>query len=311
MSDLERLEPTITVVADVRNVLGESPVWSAAENALYWTDIRAPALFRFDFDSGSTERWDLPELAGAVVLRQGGGLVLGLQSGLYSFDPHSESLGLLHRPEGRHPDDRANDLRCDPAGRLWFSVMRDFGKAPTGAVYCLDASMRSTLAIDGVTIPNAICFSPSGDRMYFADTAQGDLKAYENLESPAKLRCRSVILPAGLAPGRPDGATVDRTGNIWNARFGGGGITRSSPDGRMHRFYKLPVSRPTSCSFGGPELDTLFITTATQGLDAEQRRKEALAGSLLAIRPGTTGIAEPCFGFGRTARERSTDLHSR
>lgn len=302
-SDLEFLEPTVTVVADIPSVLGESPVWSAAEGALYWTDIRGPALFRFDHATGVTRRWVLPQLAGAVALYRGGGLILGLQEGLYRFDPRSEELSLLHRFEGRHPDDRANDSRCDRDGRLWFSLMRDFGRAPTGAVHCLDASLKCTLAIDGITVPNAICFSPSGDRMYFADTAQGDLKAYEGLASPADTRFRSVVLPAGLAPGRPDGATVDSAGNIWNARFAGGGITCSSPDGRAHRFYRLPVSRPTSCSFGGPALDILFITTATQGLTPEERRKEELAGSLLAIRPGVTGIEEPCFGSGGTARE--------
>ncbi|WP_311031306.1 SMP-30/gluconolactonase/LRE family protein [Mesorhizobium koreense] len=285
----------VHVAAQCGNVLGESPVWSEREQVLYWTDIRAPALFRLDIRSGEVARWPMPELAGSVVLRETGGVIVGLQSGLYSFDLGTKSLSrTVHFPT-RHPQDRTNDARCDREGRLWFSRMRDFGKASTGGLYRLDASGDPVELISGVTIPNAICFSPDGRRFYFADTPKESLDAFEMTETDVSFRRLGAVVPAGLIPGRPDGATVDSEGYLWNARFDGGCIVRSAPDGSAHVVYPLPVSRPTSCSFGGNRLDRLYITTARQGLDAAALAAEPLAGALLAIDPGVRGLTEPGF----------------
>jgi sugar lactone lactonase YvrE len=276
-------------------VLGESPVWSEREGALYWTDIRAPALFRLDVKSGEVARWPMPELAGSVVLREMGGVIVGLQSGLYFFRPATGSLGLCLGFPGGHLDDRTNDARCDRQGRLWFARMRDFGKADTGGLYRLDASGDPVELMSGVTIPNAICFSPDGRRFYFADTPKESLDAFEMDDAGVSFRRGGAVIPPGLLPGRPDGATVDSEGYVWNARFGGGCVVRSAPDGSRHVVYPLPVSRPTSCSFGGDRLDRLYITTARQGLDAAALAAEPLAGALLAIDPGVRGLAEPAF----------------
>jgi sugar lactone lactonase YvrE len=237
----------------------------------------------------------MPELAGSVVLRGTDGLVVGLQSGLYSFHPATRSLGLCLGFPGRHPDDRTNDARCDRQGRLWFTRMRDFGRASTGGLYRLDVSADPIELISGVTIPNAICFSPDGRRFYFADTPKESLDAFEIAEAGVSFRRLGAVIPPGLVPGRPDGATVDSEGYVWNARFGGGCVVRSAPDGSSHVVYPLPVSRPTSCSFGGDRLDRLYITTARQGLDAAALAAEPLAGALLAIDPGVRGLAEPAF----------------
>jgi sugar lactone lactonase YvrE len=292
---VSRREVRTHVAAPCENVLGESPVWSECERALYWTDIRAPALFRLDTRSGEVERWSMPELAGSVVLRGSGGVIVGLQSGLYSFHPGTQSLDRYLEFPGRHPDDRTNDARCDRQGRLWFTRMRDFGKASTGGLYRLDASGDPVELISGVTIPNAICFSPDGQRFYFADTPKDSLDAFEMTGTGHSFHRLGAVIPPALVPGRPDGATVDCEGYIWNARFGGGSIVRSAPDGSDHVVYPLPVSRPTSCSFGGDRLDRLYITTARQGLDAAALAAEPLAGALLAIEPGVRGLPEPAF----------------
>lgn len=295
MPTVEYASAEIKVAAATGNVLGESPVWSVPEQALYWTDIRAPALFRLDYRTNRIRRWHLPELAGAVVLRSDGDLILALQSGLYAFNSGSSQLKPLHVFGRRHHDDRANDSRCDRQGRLWYSTMRDFGAARTGAVLCLDTRLNSVRAIQNVRVPNGICFSPDGGRMYFTDTSEGSLKAYTDLTNPSEIRNSGTVVPAGILPGRPDGATVDAEGYIWSARFGGGCVVRSSPDGRTHIAYPLPVSQPTSCSFGGPRLDRLFITTAAQGLKPDVLKEEPMAGSLLVMNPGTRGIEEPSF----------------
>jgi sugar lactone lactonase YvrE len=284
----------VQVVVACGNMLGESPVWSVREQALYWTDIRAPALFRLSA-AGKIERWAMPELAGSVVLNESGGVILGLESGLDAFDPDTGAFRRLLSFPDRHGEDRTNDARCDAQGRLWFTRMRDFGRASTGGLYRMDAPGEAVELISGVTIPNAVCFSPDGRRFYFADTPKESLDAFEIDENDISVRGAATIIPPGLVPGRPDGATVDAEGYVWNARFGGGCVVRSAPDGSHHIVYRLPVSRPTSCSFGGEKLDRLYITTARQGLDAAQLEAEPSAGALLAIEPGVRGLPEPAF----------------
>jgi sugar lactone lactonase YvrE len=287
-------EVPVRVAAACANMLGESPVWSAREKALYWTDIRAPALYRLSA-AGKVDRWEMPELAGSVVLNGPGGVIVGLQSGLDAFDPDTATFRRLLAFAGGHSDDRTNDARCDAQGRLWFTRMRDFGGASTGGLYRMDLAGEAVQLVAGVTIPNAICFSPDGRRFHFADTPNESLDAFELAEDGVSVRHVATVIPPGRVPGRPDGATVDAEGYIWNARFGGGCVVRSAPDGSGHVVYPLPVSRPTSCSFGGEKLDRLFVTTARQGLDEAGLAAEPLAGCLLVIEPGISGLAEPAF----------------
>jgi sugar lactone lactonase YvrE len=286
---------SIEVASACRNILGESPVWSVPEGALYWTDIREPSLYRLEVATGATRKWIMPELAGAVVLRQRGGVIVGLKTGLYAFEADKGSLEPVIVFDDAHPDDRTNDSRCDRQGRLWFSRMRDYGRAPTGSVYRLDQTLEPFPMISDVRVPNALCFSPGGDRLYFADTAAGALEVFDLEAASGDLSNRRHLVAAGAASGKPDGATVDEQGFVWNARFGGGCLIRCAPDGTIDRAVELPVSHPTSCSFGGENLDRLFITTATQGLDPQAWASEPLAGSLLAIDPGIRGLPEPSF----------------
>lgn len=288
-------QTVVDVASNCRNILGESPVWSAREGSLYWTDIREPALYRLDSETNETRKWIMPELAGAVVLRYRGGVIVGLQSGLYGFDGDNGSLEPLATFEGAHPDDRTNDSRCDRQGRLWFSRMRDFGRAQTGAVYRMDRSLKPSPAVHDLRVPNALCFSPEGDRLYFTDTASGIIEVFDLDETSGELSNRRNFIASDAAPGKPDGATVDEQGFVWSARFGGGCIIRCGPDRTVDKIIELPVTNPTSCSFGGNKLDELFVTSAIQGLTPETLAREPLAGSLLVIKPGVRGLPEPSF----------------
>ncbi|CAH1687811.1 Sugar lactone lactonase YvrE [Hyphomicrobiales bacterium] len=281
-------------VTQAMDVLGESPVWSQTEEALYWVDIRAPSVARLDAD-GAVTRWPLPELAGAVMLHRGGGLVLGLKSGLYAFDTVTAALRQLLPVDEGHVENRINDSRCDGRGRIWFSTMWDFGRASTGSLYCVGPGLACKRILDGLTVPNAICFAPAGDRVYVADSARGTIDCLDLDVDTGEVRARGPFVPAGVVPGKPDGATVDAEGFVWNARFGAGSLARFAPDGRLDKLVSLPVSNPTSCSFGGPGLRTLFITTATQGLSPEQHEAEPLAGAVLAFEPAVAGLPEPSY----------------
>ena len=272
------------VASAYRATLGESPVWCMRRQTLYWVDVRGPTLFSLD---GS--KWQLPEIVGGVALADDGSLVLAMKSGLARFrdgklDPYVEL-------EPRDLDNRLNDIKCDRRGRLWVGTMRDFGAAATGSLYRVDRGVVDRV-LGGVTIPNGPCWSPDGRTFYFADTADGRIRAYDCDDD---LRNERTFVDANALPGRPDGATVDAEGFLWSARYGGAGVARIDPAGRVERFLRLPVSQVSSVMFGGPDLRTLYVTTSRQRLSDEALARESLAGALFAVDAGVQGLREPAY----------------
>jgi sugar lactone lactonase YvrE len=275
--------------------LGESPFWDDAAQALWWVDIRAPAIHRWSPATGERARWTMPALVGSIVPRAAGGLVAGLQSGFHIFTPETGALELVARPEAGLPKNRPNDARCDRAGRYWCGTMEDFGASERGTLYRIDAD-RTLHALDGpFFVPNSLAFSADGTRMHFADTRRGDILRYDYDGVTGRRGGASVLLAAGAAPGRPDGSCVDADGCLWNARYAGSAVVRITPDGRVDRVVALPASQPTSCAFGGARLDELYITTAAQRLDAAALAAQPAAGCVLVVRPGVSGVPEARF----------------
>ena len=288
--------PKVERVSTGFDVLGESAQWCAREGALYWVDIRAPALRRLDPGSGAITSYGLPDLCGGVVQSGDGGLLLALRLGIFHFDPRVQTLTPFVAPEPETSANRLNDTKVDRRGRLWTSSMRDFGLARTGSLYRIDHDHACTTAMTDITVPNALSWSPDDRTMYFADTPDGRLRAYDFDIEQGRLGDMRVLLDAGVVPGRPDGATVDADGCIWSARYEGGCVARITPQGRVDRLISVPASRVTSCAFGGDDLRTLYITTARQKLTPEELRAQPLAGSLFAVRLEISGLPEPRFG---------------
>ena len=282
-------------ILDLRQTLGESPVWSIREQALYWVDLRERALHRLDPVARRHSRWPLPGLVGGVVLDADGGLVVALQSGVYRFEPASASLALLVTVEPAACGNRHNDTKVDRDGRLWTTTMRDYGAAATGSLYRVDADLRVKHVLGGLRVPNALAWSPDDRLLYFADTRDGRLRAYEFARETGELGRMRVLVDDGVLPGRPDGATVDSAGCIWNARYGGGCVARITPRGTVDRIVGLPVSQVTSCAFGDADLRTLYITTATQRMTAAELAAQPSAGALFALRVEAAGMPEPAF----------------
>lgn len=276
-------------------VLGESPVWSTREQRLYFVDVRRPALHRLEPSSGRLETWVMPEIIAAVVLRSAGGVVLSLRSGLYVFEPSTATLLPLLPVAEDHAENRLNDTRCDRAGRIWLGTMCDFGRRTTGTLYRVSTDLQIARLRANITIPNALCFAPDDRTIYFADTAVGVIERADVDITSGEIGPWRNFAMADAAPGRPDGATIDAEGYVWNARVGAGCLARFASDGRLERLVRLPTSMPTSCAFGGPDLSTLFVTTATQGLSREELGQQPMAGRVLALQPGVRGVAEPCF----------------
>jgi sugar lactone lactonase YvrE len=297
----DRLEMQATssaadVVFDAKAMLGECPVWDERAKAIYFVDIEAPALFRLEPESGIVQRWEMPSKIGCLALDAGGGAVVALADGFHHFEFKTATLSLLAGPKLADPqagaDHRFNDGGVDPAGRFWAGTMHLSTRKPTGKVYRLDgaaAGPEARAVYDGFFVPNGFAWSPDGARFYVNDSPRAMFVADYD---PASGRAGPpfVFADAGAAPGFPDGMAVDAEGFLWNARWNGGGVARFAPDGRLDRFVPLPVSRPTSCVFGGSKLDRLYVTSARIGLDAATLAKEPLAGAVFAIDPGVRGL---------------------
>jgi L-arabinonolactonase len=285
----------ITCIVDEANRLGESPVWSVAEQRLYWVDSRGPTVFRLNPLTGALDRRALSAIVGSIGLRRGGGLVAALQTGLHFLDFDTGILTLICDPEADQPENRFNDGRCDRRGRFWSGTMNDTRRDPTGSLYRLNADKSVSLLRGDIIVPNSICWSPDDQFMYFADTYRDQVMRYRFDADAGEIHDLVMIADTKDVAGRPDGSTVDAEGFLWNAMFGGGRLVRYAPDGRIDREVLLPVMQPTSCVFGGADLRTLYVTSATQRMSEADLAAQPLAGGVFALDVGVAGLPEPEF----------------
>ena len=288
---------TPQIVSHTRNLLGESPAWSSREQALYWVDIPAKRLYRFNLNSRLEQSWELPELVSAVVPRASGGVVLTLHKRVVVFDPETETLETLCQPDS-NPDNRSNDARCDALGRLWLGTMQNnLGangesqaiRQSSGSLYRIESDGSVFEMLTGVGISNGLAWSPDSTTMYFADSLKGQMYAFDYDLEPGLISNRRVF--SSFERGVPDGSAVDSEGFLWNARWGGSCLVRFSPDGRIDRVLELPVTQPSSCTFGGENLEILFVTSASMGLS----QNNLLEGCVLAFDVGVRGCPSSTF----------------
>lgn len=278
------------------DILGESPIWSEAEQALYWVDIRRPAIRRLDHASGQVESWEMPAMVGSIAFSQDGRLLVALGDRVDLFDPTEGRFEKIARLEAAIPDHRFNDGRLDRQGRFWIGTMHNVTRAPEGVLYRLDPGRGLVPVLSEVCIPNSLCWSPDGATMYFADSLHYAIYAYDYDAASGALGARRVFARIE-PPGFPDGSAIDAEGCLWNAEFNAGRIVRYDPDGRIERTIPIPVPCPTCCAFGGPDLQTLFVTTTSQNMTPEERTAQPLAGALLALNVEIRGLPEPRFAF--------------
>jgi L-arabinonolactonase len=287
---------TVDCVLDIRAELGECPVWSVSEQALYWVDIYPGRLHRFDPATGANRFWQLPEAIGSFALCRDHAALVALRSGMHRFDLNSGTLAVVASPEADVPGNRLNDGRCDRQGRFWVGSMADpvDSRMPRGALYCLDADRNCTKAADGFFVSNGLAFSPDGRILYHSDSYAPvrTIWAWDLDTDAGQISNRRVFVDTKGMPGRPDGAAVDADGCYWMAANDGWELVRFTPAGKIDRRIALPVAKPSMIAFGGSRLDTLYITSIrpTAGLE-----KQPQAGSLFAIDPGVKGLAEPIF----------------
>jgi sugar lactone lactonase YvrE len=270
---------------------GEAPFWDERDGTLWWIDIQGQRLLAFSPNNGQQRDWSLPQMPGMVAGRASGGLILGLEDGLYPFDPvHGvgEQLIAVETEGGRT---RVNDGKPDRRGRLWFGSMDKTGSGqPNGALYQLGLDGRVVRLRGDVRIPNAICFSLDGRTAYFSDSRTGIVEAISYDPATGAVGASRPFVK--FAEGEhPDGACVDSDGCVWIAVVGGSRVERRRPDGELDTIVELPVSRPTMPMLGGADGKTLFVTSQRRFLSAEGLRAEPFAGDLLAVRVDATAGA--------------------
>jgi sugar lactone lactonase YvrE len=287
----------VSVAIRAHNVVGESPLWHAGTQQLYLVDIQGRLLQIFRPSGGDHRTFDLPDLVTSVSTRAQGGLVLTMRKTFAFFDPDSGDLELLDDPEPGRTGNRFNDGTCDRQGRLWAGTMGDEDwPAPTGALYRFDPDRRITRTQDEVKCSNGIGWSPDDRVMYHTESFRYAIFAFDFDPDTGEIDGRRTFVQLDPdAGGFPDGLTVDADGFVWSAQPVYGRVVRYDPDGVIDRIIDLPVSRGTGVAFGGSDLETLYVTSATETLTDAQLAEEPLAGSVFACTPGVRGIAETPF----------------
>lgn len=283
----------LTCVANVHAVLGEGPVWVARETALYWVDIEGRKIFRLG-DDGRVTEWESPMRIGSLAPRKSGGFIAGTDEGIAIVDPAADRFEIVANPEEQLPGNRFNDGKVDRRGRFWAGTMDSQEQTASGTLYCVDPDLRWNAIDTGYKVTNGPAFSPLGDVMYHNDSARQVTYAFA-MDTAGNAGSRRTFLQFGPGDGYPDGMTVDSEGCLWIAFWDGWCVRRYSPDGDWIETIKVPVQRPTSCTFGGRDLDRLYISSASRDLDEQALRMQPNAGALFMVIPGVRGLAEVPF----------------
>jgi sugar lactone lactonase YvrE len=286
----------VPVVRD-RNILGETPIWSVEEQALYWVDVKNPMIHRLLPATGARKSWTIETEIGSIGFGPPGKLICGLRTGFALFDLATGKHEVLADPEGkgRLNPNRLNDGKVDPAGRYWCGSMQDPGHGPVGTLYRLDTDRTVHGFESDIRIPNGLAWSPDGRRMYFCDSLSRRMQVFDYDPATGERANGRVFFTVPEDQGVPDGATVDAEGCLWNAHIFGGRVTRYDPEGKPMMVVRLPTPRTTACCFGGANLDVLYVTTASMQMSREQLAADSYAGNLFAVEVGIKGRAEPRF----------------
>jgi L-arabinonolactonase len=284
----------IRCISERPDLLGESPVWDARNAWLYWVDGVSRLVRRWEPATSAFREWSTPSMVGSVALGPGNSLVVGVVDGIYSLDVDSSVLTPLLKPAPADPLVRFNDGKVDREGRFLCGSMGVHAD-PRGTLWRIDAARRSDNFASGIRISNALCFSPDGQTMYFADSLDRNIRAYpygaDGVGDP------TILVDTAQWNSGPDGATVDSDGCLWVCLIQVGKIARITPEGKLDRLIDAPVDLPSSVAFGGDDMTTLFVTSIKDSGSGRAVSRHPDGGKLFAIDGlGVRGIPEARFG---------------
>ena len=275
--------------------LGEGALWHPGERTLYWVNILAGEIHRFDPATGRDSVCVVSDAVGSLAIRRQGGLVAAMGRGFYNVDFATGEAKLIAEVEADLPENRMNDGKPDRQGRFWAGSMHKPETCATGALYRLNPNLQWSRLVEGIVVSNALAWSPDGKTMYYGDSSARTVWAWDFDTDSGEIYNRRIYLDEATIGGPPDGATVDAEGYYWLAVPGTWRVNRYDPVGRLERSIKLPVSNPTCVAFGGDGLHTLYVTSGTYMARREHLRNQPLAGALLAINAGVSGLPDAEF----------------
>jgi sugar lactone lactonase YvrE len=277
--------------------VGESCLWDEQNNLLYWVDIHRNQLFTFDPVNNSNLGFDVKEHIGSVVLREKGGMMLALKSGFASFDPKTGKVKNIVDPESSLPNNRFNDGKCDPQGRFWAGTMAYDIKLGAGSLYCMDLNLEVSKKIENITISNGLAWNQTQDKFHFIDSISYSVDTYDFSPKSGEINNKQSLRKFSKKDGLPDGMTIDSEDHIWVALFGGGKVIRLNPETGETVFEIITpgAQKVTSCTFGGADLDELYITTASTGVTKEEWSILPNSGGLFRIKVPFKGVINNRF----------------
>jgi sugar lactone lactonase YvrE len=284
------------LVLDARAELGEGIVWDDALARLVWVDIMRGRVHRFDPASGAADVREIGQPVGAAAPAADGSLVVATPQGFARLDFESVRLTPLAAVETDLPGNRMNDGACDPAGRFWAGTMALDERPGAGSLYRLDPDGRVTPMISDVTISNGLAWSADARRMFYVDSPTQRIDVFDFDQATGAIGNRRPFASIAVEDGIPDGLTIDVDDGVWVALWGGGRLHRYTRNGDLDRVVRLPVTHPTRCAFGGPDLDELFVTSAWTALTKDEREAQPHAGGIYRLRPGIRGRRATPYG---------------
>ena len=286
-------EYTAENVLPVQATLGEGPMWDVRQKCYWWIDILEHKLNRFLPEIETNYIFDLDQMPGAVVTRKSGGLMLAMEHGFAAYDWENRDFRMVVDPEADLPDNRFNDGKCDPAGRFWAGTMRieDHMQISTGSLYALNVDGTVTKHLSDVGVSNGLAWSKDAKKMYFIDSPRRTICDFDYDVATGQITNSKCVFETPPELGFPDGMTIDADDKLWVAFWGGWCVAQICPlQGKILAKIVLPVQAVSACTFGGPQLDELLITTASAGLNDAERREQPQAGDVFLSKPGARGL---------------------
>lgn len=290
--------PTASLKAELllntNSLLGEGAIWSHDDQTLYWVDIEQKKLHWLNPSTSEHNTFTLPKKITAAIPTSKGTLLITLADGIYHYNPTTHNLTLIRlNPENETTGNRFNDGKCDPIGNFWIGTM---GEHQSAALYRLNTDLTLTTILTGITNSNGILWSPDQKTMYYIDTPTYKVTAYDFDNHTGQITNPRIVITVPAHMGYPDGATIDSEGMIWIALWGGYCVSRWNPKtGDLLSTVEVSSKNVTSCAFGGPMLDTLYITTARTQLSADDLKQHPNSGGLFVVKPGISGIKANFF----------------
>lgn len=284
------------LLIDAKAMLGEGPSWDEEKRLLYWVDIPNFNVHIYNPADNSNRVIHTSQYVSAVVPRRSGGLIVTMHHGIFSMDPETGELTPIVNPEAEKLNNRFNDGKCDPVGRLWAGTMAIDESPESGALYCLDRDLSIRKMLNNISISNGLAWDEGKERMYYIDTPTKGVYAFDFELNSGNINNKRVVINFRDEEGFPDGMNIDNEGMLWIAHWGGAKVTRWDPHkGKKIDTVLVAAPRVTSCVFGGENHDELYITTARIGMSEKELEIYPNAGGVFKVKPGVRGVKTYAF----------------